>query len=64
VVVRRIVEVIASGPDDGVMVVITVTRIVDGDGRVMMLVEVVVRVVSGGGEGWGRMPVILGKIKC
>ncbi len=43
-----IVEVIAVGDWEGVMVMMTVTRIVEGVGREMMLVEVVVMVVRVG----------------
>ncbi len=43
------VDVTAEAEDDGVMVMTTVTRIVEGVGsREMMLVEVVVRVVRAG----------------
>ncbi len=42
------VEVMAVGDWEGVMVMMTVTRIVEGVGREMMLVEVVVMVVRAG----------------
>ena len=41
------VEVIAAGEVEGVMVIITVTRIVEGVGAEMMLVEVVLGLMVG-----------------
>lgn len=56
------VEVTGWRVEDGVMVMMTVTRMVEGlpAGVEMMLVEVVVRVVgAGGGDGAGWTPAVV-----